>query len=97
MDIQNLKVAFLGDSITEGYGTTAPDKCFHQILKHECGLKEAYNCGIGGTRIAKQTNFSTHFYDLYFALRVDILPKDLDLMINQLFPMDFTQMIRDIK
>ncbi len=81
MVLQNLKINFLGDSITEGHGTSNPDNTFHQIIKREYGLKEAYNCGIGGTRIAKQTVPATHRYDLYFALRAKIMTKDVDAIV----------------
>ena len=51
MELKGKKFVFLGDSITEGVGTTAPDKVFHQIIKENCGLNSAYNAGISGTRI----------------------------------------------
>ncbi len=81
MKLENLRINFLGDSITEGHGTTGTDKTFHQIIKREYGLSEAYNCGIGGTRIAKQTNPQTHRYDLYFALRAKAMPRDVDAIV----------------
>lgn len=33
MDLKNKRVVFLGDSITEGWGTTDASKVYHQILK----------------------------------------------------------------
>lgn len=82
MGLESKSIVFLGDSITEGHGTTAPDKVFHQIIKAEQGLKMAYNAGIGGTRIAKQTNISDeHKYELYFASRVEFLPENADAVV----------------
>ncbi|MBQ4118770.1 MAG: SGNH/GDSL hydrolase family protein [Clostridia bacterium] len=81
MKLENLKINFLGDSITEGHGTTADDKVFHQIIKREYGLATAINCGIGGTRIAKQNVPSNHRYDLYFGLRAKIMPRNADVIV----------------
>ena len=81
MKLQNIKVNFLGDSITEGHGTTNPNNVFHQIIKREYDLAEAYNCGIGGTRIAKQLSPSIHRHDLYFELRSKIMPSDVDAVV----------------
>ncbi len=81
MKLQNLKINFLGDSITFGYGVSSQDEIFHQIIKREYDLKEAYNCGISGTRIAKQTVPYGHQSDLYFALRAKIMPRDVDAIV----------------
>lgn len=84
MELNGLKIAFLGDSITEGVGTTAPENIFHQIISRKYSLSAAYNCGIGGTRIAKQTDplfHCCHRYDMYFSLRVETLPKDVDAIV----------------
>ena len=54
MDLKGKKINFLGDSITEGHGTSGKDKIFLNLLKEREGLKEARNYGIGGTRIANQ-------------------------------------------
>lgn len=81
MELKNLKINFLGDSITQGIGTTGADKVFHQIIKRDFDLAEAYNCGASGTRIAKQTNFYNHFFDMYFGLRAKIMPKNVDAIV----------------
>ena len=81
MELKNLKISFLGDSITQGVGTTAPENSFHQIIKREYGLSEAYNCGISGTRIAKQKEPYAHPFDMYFSLRIEIMPKDADAIV----------------
>lgn len=82
MELKGKSFVFLGDSITEGCGTTAPNKSFHQIMWAKYGMKLAFNAGIGGTRIAKRTVPSDyHKIDLYYASRVEILPKDADAVI----------------
>lgn len=81
MKLEDLKINFLGDSITFGAGTSSPNETFHQIIKREYGLKEAYNCGISGTRIAKQLVPLNHQNDLYFALRAKVMPRDVDVIV----------------
>jgi len=82
MELKNLKVNFLGDSITEGHGTTAPEKVFHQVIKEKYGMEYAYNYGVGGTRIARQTSVSAdHKWDLYFALRAEIMDRSADAVV----------------
>lgn len=54
MELEGLKVNFLGDSITFG-AQVMPEDIFHAVLKREVGLAEARNYGIGGTRYALQT------------------------------------------
>lgn len=83
MIVENKKILFLGDSITEGAGTTAPEYIYHEVIKNNLKLNTVYNCGIGGTRIAIQTTPTvpdTRF-DLYFRLRAQVMPKDPDIVI----------------
>lgn len=83
MELKNLTINFLGDSITEGHGTTAPYMVFHQIIKDKYNMKHAYNYGLGGTRIARQivpTKESTKF-DLTFELRSEIMDKNADAIV----------------
>ena len=54
MELKNKVINFLGDSITEGHGTSGPDARFSHLIEYRCGLKRANNYGIGGTRIARQ-------------------------------------------
>lgn len=83
MELANKRVVFLGDSITEGRGTTSESKIFHQIIKNKYHLDVACGCGIGGTRIAKNKvpTYSVLRHDLYFALRAQIMPKDMDIIV----------------
>lgn len=56
MNLDGLKINFLGDSITEGVGVSDTSLYrFDSILKRECNLAGVSNYGIGGTRIAHQT------------------------------------------
>lgn len=83
MKLEGLTINFLGDSITEGHGTTAPEKVFHQIIKEKYNLKYAYNYGVGGTRIARQVvpEKECTIWDLNFELRADIMNRDADAVV----------------
>ena len=83
MKLEGLTVNFLGDSITEGSGTTAPARVFHQLIKEKYKLAHAYNYGIGGTRIARQTvptRENTKF-DLTFEIRAEIMDRKADVVV----------------
>ncbi len=83
MKLKGLTINFLGDSITEGYGTTAPEKAFHQIIKEKYCMNHAYNYGVGGTRIARQiipTKEDTR-WDLTFELRSDAMDRNADAIV----------------
>ena len=54
MELKGLKINFLGDSITEGVGTSSKETIYHAVLAKEVGLSQANNYGIGGTRFAIQ-------------------------------------------
>lgn len=82
MEIRGKRIAFLGDSITEGVGASAPEKVFHQIIREEYGLKEALNFGVGGTRIARQYAASEdEKWDETFLARARKIPKDADAVV----------------
>ena len=82
MELKGLKINFLGDSITEGHGTSGPDKVFHQLIKKEYKLKEARNYGISGTRIAKQSVASENpKWDMDFLSRCDAMSNDADVVV----------------
>lgn len=82
MKLKGMTINFLGDSITEGHGTTGEDKVFHQLIKEKYGLKQAYNYGIGGTRIARKTVPSTTTrWDLTFEVRAEIMCRDVDAVV----------------
>ena len=83
MKLEGLTINFLGDSITEGHGTTGLDKAFHQIIKEKYNMNHAYNYGVGGTRIARQLvpeRVSTK-WDLTFELRAEIMNRNADAVV----------------
>ena len=53
MNLQNIKINFLGDSITQGCCAT-DEHGYVEILTERYGLAAGRNYGIGGTRIARQ-------------------------------------------
>lgn len=80
MNIEGKKIVFFGDSITAGSGATSEDNCYVSLIgKHGCC--EAVNCGIGGTRFARQFVLSNEKYDRDFCGRVDSLPADADIVV----------------
>lgn len=82
MDISNKKVHFLGDSITEGCGASAPDKCFVALFQQKYPEAEITNYGIGGTRLARQTKHSQDImYDYDFNQRVREMKSGADLVV----------------
>jgi len=81
--MEGLKFTFLGDSITDGYGVSVPEKVYHQLIKEHYGLAEAYNYGVSGTRIARQTNLTTERpkNDLDFQLREQVMCRSVDAVV----------------
>lgn len=72
MKLEGMTFNFLGDSITEGVGTSSEDKRYFEIIKREFGLFSVNGYGISGTRFAKQTVPSTEAsFDKDFVSRVD--------------------------
>ena len=81
MKLENIKVNFLGDSITEGTGTSGADKIFHALIAKKYGLT-ARNYGIGGTRIAYQSSPSANpRWDRSFCDRFSQMDDDADLVV----------------
>ena len=82
MELKGKKVIFLGDSITEGAAASRAENVFHQHIKRDLDLFEAVNCGIGGTRIARQKTASAlPAYDIDFNRRAEGLDRDADLVV----------------
>ena len=70
MELKDKKIAFLGDSITEGVGVNDTNHIFWKRIESSCGA-DCYGYGIGGTRIAIQQNASEEEpCNQYFASRV---------------------------
>lgn len=83
MEIKGLKIAFLGDSITEGVGASSPDAFYHSVLKEKCGLAEALNYGISGTRVSRQkkTYMDAVAWDRDFISRIPDIREDVDAVV----------------
>lgn len=81
MKLEGLKVNFLGDSITFGTGSSAPEFRYPSMLEREQGLAVARNYGIGGTRFARQHTPSNAKWDQDFCSRVEGMDPDADLIV----------------
>lgn len=80
MQLKGLKINFLGDSITEGHGTSAPDRRFSELISARFGA-QCRNYGISGTRIARQVKPSDNpRWDLCFCDRVKEMAEDADVV-----------------
>lgn len=81
MNIQNKKILFLGDSITEGYGPQDIENVYWKRLERSCGcISVGY--GISGTRIARQQKPSPDpREDQYFRSRVASMDPDADVVV----------------
>ena len=82
MKLEKISANFLGDSITEGTGTSGRDKIFHALLAKKYGMKAARNYGIGGTRLAyQQTASANPRWDMCFADRIAEMDDDAQLVV----------------
>lgn len=82
MELKGLKINFLGDSITQGVGTSAPEHMFWKVVEAKTGaICRGY--GLSGTRIARQYNPTTYnpSFDLDFCMRAKEMDKDADLIV----------------
>lgn len=81
MELKNKKINFLGDSITEGVGTTEKEHIFLNVI----GNNESAVCrnyGISGTRIARQQNKEPNNpFDNDFCARFPEMDKDADIVV----------------
>ncbi len=81
MKLENKVICFLGDSITEGHGVSAPDKKFSELIYKKCKLAAAYNYGIGGSRIARQqTKSENPRWDMDFCGRYTEMKDNADVV-----------------
>ena len=82
MELKNKVINFLGDSITQGIGTSGTEARFSSLIEKECGLKRANNYGIGGTRIANQKAKVYELTDeLNFCVRCTEMDKEADIIV----------------
>ena len=80
MELNGTKINFLGDSITEGAGTSSHDKMFTMLIEREYGAI-CQNYGIGGTRIARQKTPTEEKWDRDFISRVPEMDNDADIVV----------------
>ena len=82
MELKNKKIAFLGDSITEGVGASAGKNRYVDVFS-ELSKCKPVNLGVSGTRIAKQIKptVESPSFDEYFALRIEKIPQDTDIIV----------------
>lgn len=52
MELLGKKMNVIGDSITEGVGTSDKEKIYLNVVAKKCGMAAARNYGISGTKIA---------------------------------------------
>ena len=81
MELKGKKIVFLGDSITEGHGTTGADKHFVTLVGQMGECREVKNYGIGGTRFARQITPTNERWDMDFCGRVEELDEDADIVV----------------
>ena len=83
MELNGKKVNFLGDSITQGIGVSAPDKKYVEVFARKYGVALARNYGISGTRIARQINptDANPSFDKNYCDRVCEMDPDADIVV----------------
>lgn len=78
--VPKTRIAFLGDSITQGAGAESVDDMYTTVL---CRMLDAteLNYGVGGTRIAAQRSPSANpSYDEYFLQRARKMDRNVDFL-----------------
>lgn len=83
MELNGKKIAFLGDSITEGCGVADKKNLYWNRIAAQTGA-QCFGYGIGGTRIAPHrvpTPPPDAHKDQYFASRVDSMIPDADAVV----------------
>ncbi len=81
MDLNGLKINFLGDSITQGVGADKTENRYTDVFQRITGAT-VRNYGISGTRIARQTNPYNEVFDKNdFVKRVDEMDADADIVV----------------
>ena len=82
MDLTNKTICFIGDSITQGCGSTNEKELgYVGLFKSAHPEATVYNFGIGGTRIAEQQNKNFPEWDDFpFYSRLEVMPNNVDLI-----------------
>lgn len=81
MELKGKKIAFLGDSITEGVGPSSLNNVYWKVLERKTGAS-CFGYGISGSRIANQKVHGPYpESEKYFATRVESMIPDADLIV----------------
>ena len=82
MELKDKKMVFLGDSITQGVGTSAIEHVYWNQIAQRTGA-QCFGYGISGTRIAPQRipTVERPWEDEYFALRAKTMIPDADVVV----------------
>ena len=81
MEVTGKKINFLGDSITEGCGTSGPEAFFTTLIAEKYHAL-CRNYGIGGTRIACQRHPSPEpVWDRDYCTRTGEMDPDADIIV----------------
>ena len=82
MNLNGLKINFLGDSITEGVGVSSSENIFLNLLAKEYGFT-ARNYGVSGSRIANQLNPGNpnDRMERCFVTRIGDMDPDADVIV----------------
>ena len=77
-----MKILFLGDSITEGYGASCYETSYVPLIANKLNA-DVRNYGVSGTRIARQTFILEWMCHSNFDmnLRTEIMEKDADCVV----------------
>ena len=82
MELKGKKIAFLGDSITEGVGVSRKENRYEDILCESCELSEIFVNAIAGSRFAYQINPNEDARrQLFFCGRAFLLPTEADIVV----------------
>ena len=82
MELKGKKIAFLGDSITEGVGVSGAECRYENILCKSCELSEIFVNAIAGSRFAYQLNPNEDARrQLFFCGRAFFLPTEADIVV----------------
>ncbi len=80
MDLTGKTINVLGDSITEGFGTSRPGNRFTDVMAREYRCR-VNNYGIGGSRIARQHVITEAPADRDFCMRLDDMDESADAVV----------------
>ena len=81
MELKNLKINFIGDSITEGVGASSYETCYVSRFAAMTGAI-CRNYGISGTRIARRkVPYEIPEFDRDFNSRYQLMDEDADVIV----------------